>query len=79
MIVSDRSRSAVAKFAIRTFEAAPRQFFFLHTTYRPAVLPSRPPMKMTTYADVIPILMLTGIPVGVSFEDGSVAFAPAKN
>ena len=78
MIVSDRSRSAVAKFAIRTFVAAPRQFFFLHTTYRPAVLPSRPPMKMTTYADVIPILMLTGIP-SVSLEDGAVAFAPAKN
>ena len=56
-----KSRSATAMLAINRFVTLVDREDFFSTTNKPKVLPNRAIMKITAYAAVMPILILSGI------------------
>ena len=56
-----KSRSAAAMFAMKRFVTLVDREDFFNTTNKPRLLPNREIMKITAYAIVIPILILSGM------------------
>ena len=55
-----KRRSAAAMFAMKRFATLVDREDFFNTTNKPRLLPNRAIMKITAYAVVIPILVLSG-------------------